>query len=428
MELLFAEFAPGTKALQHSVQPCVLVPARRGAARAALADAVVAEVVRALPARPQRVSDVEGPFVEVTRAAGDGAALDFEVRHHFRAHFDRDAAAPSSSPAPPAATLALPAPAAAGTAPGAGPRIVEVGPDSEELCSGSAAARPAACAAPSSVQEPCAAAHSAPRRGPWELDPGQILMGERLAVGGFSEVFAGKLAGTLVAVKVLLNVDASGRERFLREVALMASLRHPNLLLFMGYASGPRLAIVSEFMHRGSLFGLLRRGRGSPAAPRLARSVAVSVARGMAHLHARSPPLLHLDLKSPNILLDDRYRVKIADFGLSRVRAATFVSGAGGGTPEWMAPEVLRSEPCDEAADVYSYGVVLWELLTGEAPWAELNPMQVVGAVGFMGRALPPPPEGGDAVLGGLCRRCISPAPRDRPSFAEIVQVGCGVR
>lgn len=88
--------------------------------------------------------------------------------------------------------------------------------------------------------------------------------------------------------------------------------------------------------------------------------------------------LPHQDLKSPNILVDERWRVKITDFGLSRVRMESVVTASGqGGTPEWMAPEVLRCEQVTEAADVYSYGVVLWELLTGQPPWENYNPMQV---------------------------------------------------
>lgn len=99
-------------------------------------------------------------------------------------------------------------------------------------------------------------------------------------------------------------------------------------------------------MARGSLFQILRQHPwGETLHPKIIRAVAVSVARGMAYLHTRSPPIMHLDLKSPNILVDDRWRIKIADFGLSKARHSTYVtSGAGGGTPEWMAPEVLRSE------------------------------------------------------------------------------------
>ena len=109
------------------------------------------------------------------------------------------------------------------------------------------------------------------------------------------------------------------------------------------------------------------------------------------------------------------------------MRQRTYVSsGNAGGTPEWMAPEVLRCEKYDEAADVYSYGVVLWELLTGEAPWSNLNAMQVVGAVGFARRSLAPPPEeGADPFLLQLCARCRDHEPSARPSFSQIVKVRC---
>jgi len=116
----------------------------------------------------------------------------------------------------------------------------------------------------------------------------------------------------------------------------------------------------------------------------------MAVARGMHYLHSRSPPILHLDLKSPNILVDEKWRVKIADFGMSRVRFSTLASARSEfhGTPEWMAPEMLRAEPYDERADVYSFGVVCWELLTTRTPWDDLHPMQVVAVVGYSERRL----------------------------------------
>ncbi|EFN51230.1 hypothetical protein CHLNCDRAFT_10735, partial [Chlorella variabilis] len=248
-----------------------------------------------------------------------------------------------------------------------------------------------------------------------EIDPRDVLVGERIAIGGFAEVFIGRYQGTLVAIKLLTAVDELGQERFRREVQMLESVRHPNIVLFMGWCSQPHLAIVAEFMHRGSLFKLLRRGGDRPLDPRMQRSVAVSVARGMSYLHTRSPPLMHLDLKSPNILLDDRWRVKIADFGLSRVRSHTFVSGTGAGTPG-MAPRVLAQQGLDERRKV----LVLWETLTGQQPWEGMHPMQVVGAVGFQGRQLPPPPQN-DPFLADLCRRCLVHDPRHRPFFPQIV-------
>ncbi|KAL6748992.1 kinase-like domain-containing protein, partial [Haematococcus lacustris] len=259
----------------------------------------------------------------------------------------------------------------------------------------------------------------------WELDPSRLELGQRIAVGGFAEVFVGRYEGTVVAVKRLLAHDADTVRQFVSEIRLLARLRHPHLILFIGYTRRPEPCIVSEYMAKGSLFSLLRQRPGSPPDSRLQKAAAVAVARGMAYLHSRTPPILHLDLKTPNILVDAANRIKIADFGLSTVRQATFVScgnGNGGGTPEWMAPEVLRSEPYAEPADVYSYGVVLWELLTGLVPWADYHPMQVVGLVGFQHRSLPLPQEGPPLLL-QLCAACLNPDPACRPTFSAMLQL-----
>ena len=258
----------------------------------------------------------------------------------------------------------------------------------------------------------------------WEIHVKDVTVKKRLSVGGFAEVFLAQYHGTAVAIKrFFADEDEYAKEQFQTEVALLARLRHPNLILFMGYTIHPYLSIMSEFMGRGSLFDVLRRQRGKPLDIDKQRVVALSVARGMAYLHSRAPPILHMDLKSPNILVDERWRVKITDFGLSRVRKRTYVtSGGGEGTPEWMAPEVLRNEPFDEKADVYSFGVVLWETCTGLLPWEELRPMQVVGAVGFQGRQLPVPEEG-DPILLHLHEICCSPLSRCRPTFKEVLEM-----
>ena len=169
-------------------------------------------------------------------------------------------------------------------------------------------------------------------------------------------------------------------------------MRHPNLILFIGYVSSPYFAIVSEFMARGSLHQILRKCQGVPLDVQLQQKIVLSIARGCAYLHSRIPPILHLDLKSPNILVDERWHVKIADFGLSRSQLNSLMSSGGaGGTAEWMAPEILRNEPYDDRADVYSFGVVIWELITSQVPWSGMNQMQVVGVTGYQRGMLPLP-------------------------------------
>ena len=215
----------------------------------------------------------------------------------------------------------------------------------------------------------------------WEVRPSELRLRERLAGGGFAEVFRGTWNGTTVAVKQLLQRGPDVVTRLREEVHVLSRLRHPNLLLFMGWCPEPPL-IATEFMKRGSLHNILRKNKGPLDGPRM-HHCALSVARGMHYLHSRSPPILHLDLKSPNILVDDKWRVKIADFGLARVRSNTLLSGnsAFHGTPEWMAPEMLRAENYDEKADVYSYGVVLWELFAlGTVPFRDVRAGDVADA------------------------------------------------
>ncbi|KAI7725552.1 hypothetical protein M8C21_019916, partial [Ambrosia artemisiifolia] len=124
-------------------------------------------------------------------------------------------------------------------------------------------------------------------------------------------------------------------------------------------------------------------------------------ARGMNYLHRCNPPIVHCDLKSSNLLVDKNWTVKVGNFGLSRIKHQTYLkTKSGKGTPQWMAPEVIRSEQAYEKSDVYSYGVVFWEIVTQKVPWDDLNPMQVIVAVGFMDRRLEIPKDVGGSTMG----------------------------
>uniref|UniRef100_A0A0D9WNL8 non-specific serine/threonine protein kinase n=1 Tax=Leersia perrieri TaxID=77586 RepID=A0A0D9WNL8_9ORYZ len=257
----------------------------------------------------------------------------------------------------------------------------------------------------------------------FEIQWEELTLGERVGLGSFGEVYRGEWHGTEVAVKKFLQQDISSDalEEFRTEIQIMKRLRHPNVVLFMGAVTRvPNLSIVTEFLPRGSLFRLIHRPNNQLDERRRIR-MALDVARGMNYLHNSSPVIVHRDLKSPNLLVDKNWVVKVCDFGLSRMKNSTFLSSRStAGTAEWMAPEVLRNELSDEKCDVFSYGVILWELFTLLQPWEGMNPMQVVGAVGFQQRRLDIPAHV-DPTIAEIIRRCWQTDPKTRPSFSEIM-------
>ncbi|KAM0951195.1 putative protein kinase TKL-CTR1-DRK-2 family [Dioscorea sansibarensis] len=254
----------------------------------------------------------------------------------------------------------------------------------------------------------------------WE----DLTIGEQIGQGSCGTVYHALWYGSDVAVKVFSKQEYSDDVilSFRQEVSLMKRLRHPNILLFMGAVTSPqRLCIVTEFLPRGSLFRLLQRNT-TRLDWRRRIHMALDIARGMNYLHHCNPLIIHRDLKSSNLLVDKNWTVKVGDFGLSRLKHETYLTTkTGKGTPQWMAPEVLRNEPSDEKSDVYSYGVILWELVTEKIPWDNLNSMQVIGAVGFMNQRLELPKDL-DPQWVSIIESCWHSEPSHRPSFQELLE------
>lgn len=263
---------------------------------------------------------------------------------------------------------------------------------------------------------------------PWN----DLVLKEKIGAGSFGTVHRADWHGDEVAVKILSEQDfpeeASFQKflrEFLREVWIMIGLRHPNIVLLMGAVTQrPHLSIVTEYLARGSLFRLLHRQSARETLEERRRlNMAYDVAKGMNYLHNRNPPIIHRDLKSPNLLVDKKFTVKVADFGLSRLKTNTYISSkTAAGTPEWMAPEVLRDEPSNEKSDVYSFGVILWELSTMQQPWSNLNAPQVVAAVGFRGMRLEIPRDLNPQVA-SIIEACWANEPWKRPSFSNIMEM-----
>jgi mitogen-activated protein kinase kinase kinase 9 len=138
----------------------------------------------------------------------------------------------------------------------------------------------------------------------------------------------------------------------------MEALRHPNIVMFLGACTKPpHFAIVLEYCEGGTIWALLQK-QSQELSWEERRDLALDVARGMNYLHERTIPILHRDLKSLNLLLDHKRRVKLADFGWTK-GLQNYMTGKIG-TYQWMAPEVISAYQYTEKADVFSFGIILW--------------------------------------------------------------------
>jgi len=257
----------------------------------------------------------------------------------------------------------------------------------------------------------------------FEVDFSDIRLGKQIGSGAFGKVYRAMWRGTEVAVKTLAYNQMSEDVLldFRKEVAVLSSLRHPHVILFMGACTRlPDLCIVTEFLPRGSLWDVLHTQPPVPLEWRHIVKMATDVARGMSYLHSAKPPILHRDLKSANLLVDENFNVKVSDFGLSRVQAHHYTMTGHCGTYQWMAPEVIASQRYTEKADVYSYGICLWELLTRALPYGELQPMQAAMAV--LNQSLRPTiPPNTPPLFSKLVRSCWHQDPEKRPPFDQIL-------
>lgn len=244
-----------------------------------------------------------------------------------------------------------------------------------------------------------------------------------LEKGSFGVIYQAQWRGTVIAVKKLPSAEMTEKQlrEFYQEAALMRSLRHPNILQYLGIANaGGEICICMEYMPRGSLYRLLHSDNSAFRSRRI-RAVCLDTARGMNYLHQQQPPIIHRDLKSHNLLVGEHWRVKVCDFGLSRLVSQSNATMTACGTPSWTAPEVLRNERYTTKADVYGFGVVVWEMFARRDPFPGMPPFQIVFAVGTQGLRPDTSPDWPEEWV-SLITDCWQEDPELRPTFEEILE------
>ncbi|KAK0596663.1 hypothetical protein LWI29_017862 [Acer saccharum] len=263
-----------------------------------------------------------------------------------------------------------------------------------------------------------------------------------LGKGGFGTVYLGYLDDTEVAVKLLSSSSAQGYKEFHSEVKLLMRVHHRNLTSLVGYCiEGTHMGIIYEYMANGSLdqyFSGKHEGKNASILSWEDRMrIAVDAAQGLEYLHdGCKPPIIHRDVKSSNILLNEKLEAKIADFGVSRIfpiESGSHVCTGVVGTAGYLDPEYCSSNRLNEKSDIYSFGVILLEIITSRpviltalenthiSKW--VNSMLAEGDI----RSIVDPKLSGDFEINSawkaveLALSCTSQSSSERPTMIEVV-------
>ncbi|DBA77294.1 TPA: hypothetical protein ACH3X2_000816 [Trebouxia sp. C0005] len=252
----------------------------------------------------------------------------------------------------------------------------------------------------------------------WEIRPDQLAISKRpdgspweLGTGAFGKVFKATLDGVqTVAVKQLLEQNDYQQHKFVNEIAILRSCRNENIVCFLGVMMQPQsMSLIMEYVPHGNLFRTIQQdSKGMLQWWDRGRHVALDIAKGLAYLHSRK--IIHLDLKSHNILLGRGGVAKIADVGLAKIMRTSGTRASAAGTFDWAAPEQLVGERCSEKADIYSLGVVLWELCTLDTPMLRQTRDIMV-------------PEECPQEIADLIQQCKLVDPKQRPSAKEVFEI-----
>ncbi|KAF9590001.1 hypothetical protein IFM89_030151 [Coptis chinensis] len=263
----------------------------------------------------------------------------------------------------------------------------------------------------------------------WTIDLSKLFLGLRFACGAHSRLYHGMYNGEAVAVKIIRQPEddedgtmaACLEKQFKREVTLLSRLRHQCVIRLVGACrKSPVFCIVTEYLSGGSLRAYLHKLEGESLPLDKLIAIALDIARGMEYIHSQG--VIHRDLKPENILFDEYSSLKVADFGIACEESFVDSLIEDPGTYRWMAPEVIKHKPYGRKVDVYSFGLVLWELVAGVIPYEDMTPVQAAFAV--VNKNLRPAiPANCPPALQALIEQCWALRPEKRPDFWQIVKV-----
>ncbi|XP_047326979.1 serine/threonine/tyrosine-protein kinase HT1-like [Impatiens glandulifera] len=267
------------------------------------------------------------------------------------------------------------------------------------------------------------------------VDLSQLYFGPKFAFGANSQLYQGIYKDEPVAVKIIKvpnDVDddddngalsAKLEKQFNREVTFLSRLRHENVVKFVAaWRKAPAYCIITEYLSEGSLRAYLHKLEQEHIRLPLKKliGIALDIARGMEYIHSRG--VVHRDLKPENILINKDFRMKIADFGIACEESSCDLFSDDPGTYRWMAPEMIKRKAYGRKVDVYSFGLILWEMVAGKIPYSDMTPIQAAFAV-VNKKLRPEIPEKCCGTLRGLIEQCWSSKPEKRPEFWQIGKV-----
>ena len=257
------------------------------------------------------------------------------------------------------------------------------------------------------------------------LDETDLVYHEQVGRGASGDVFRitlkSKEFGSIEAAakRIPLFEGENIEEKFGSEVKYLQTLKHENIVTYYGQVVTPEyLVIVTEYAAKGSLYDYLRK-RSSPLSVRQKLKLAIQAAKGIGYL--RDKRILHRDIKSGNFLITKDNVLKICDFGIAKDLTSTKSTISEKGTVRWLAPEVFTEEKLSPKADIFAFGIMLWELETGEIPYKGIRSERVMYKVGNEGLR-PEIPAGCDPELKDLMQRCWDGDRHSRPDIENILE------